>query len=93
MVTLAKIKDAIRSKYAWPGGYPLYLILTDGEALSIDSARENWRAICAGHIPSFEGPWKSDWHVAAIEVNWEKPDLYCVHSGERIVSAYAEEDQ
>lgn len=41
------LKQALRNKYAWPGGYPLYLITQDGEALSIDAARDNWREICA----------------------------------------------
>ena len=28
--TLASIKRALRDKYAWPGGYPLYIVMADG---------------------------------------------------------------
>jgi hypothetical protein len=31
------------------------------------------------------------WVAAGADVNWENPDLYCAHCGERIKSAYAEE--
>lgn len=87
--TLQDIKQAIRSKYGWPGGYPLYLIMDDGEALSIDAAREQWREIVAAHIA--RDSW-GGWLVAAVDINYENPDLYCAHSGARIESAYAEEE-
>jgi hypothetical protein len=28
----------------------------------------------------------------ALEANWEDPDLFCDHCGDRIESAYAESD-
>jgi hypothetical protein len=37
--TLASVKRALRDVYAWPGGYPLYIVMADGEALSIAAAR------------------------------------------------------
>lgn len=85
--SLKDIKSAIRNKYVWPGGYPLYLICADGEALSIDSARDNWRNICAAHMVNAD----RQWMIEAIDVNYENPCLYCAHSGERIESAYSEE--
>jgi hypothetical protein len=32
---------------------------------------------------------EKDWKPVAFEINWEDPDLICIHSGERIESAYA----
>jgi hypothetical protein len=30
------------------------------------------------------------WNVIALAVNWEDPELFCDHCGDRIESAYAE---
>lgn len=82
------LKAALRAgPYAWPGGYPFYFVTHDGGALSFDSVRSRLReelASVADH--------DSD-RIAAVEVNWEDPDLYCDHSGERIESAYAEDSE
>jgi len=81
LATLHKVKQAIRDKYAWPRGYPLYVVMTDGESLSIDAARENWREVCRAVIFGWN---RGTWFPACVEINWEDPDLYCVHSGARI---------
>ena len=88
-MNMQKLKQAIRSKYAWPGGYPLFIIMHDGEALSIDAARDNWRHICRAHI---SGDKRDRWYPEEVAINWEDPDLYCIHTGDRIESAYAEDD-
>ena len=94
MLDLSRVKQAIRNKYAWPGGYPLFLLCEDGGVLSIDAARECWRQIAQAHIQTAkDARWKhanAQWLISAAAVNWEDPDLFCDHSGARIESAYAE---
>lgn len=73
-------------EHAGPGGYPLYFVCADGEALTFAAVRQNWREIvsamlCRGTCGR---------QIVACEVNWQNPQLYCAHSGERIPSAYAE---
>lgn len=88
LATLHEVKKAIRNKYAWPGGYPLYIVMTDGESLSINAARDNWRLICA----AMESGQKQDsWHVAGIDINYESY-LVCCHTGLEIESAYSPVD-
>jgi hypothetical protein len=87
MIALDKIKTAIRDKYAWPGGYPLYFITGQGEALSIQGAREIWREIITAHNKRRH----CDASIEAIEINWEDPGLYCCVTNDRIQSAYAED--
>jgi len=85
---LASVKQAIRDKYAWPGGYPLYILMSDGEALSVAAARDNFRQICASTLcHSCDG-----WQAAGVDVNWDDEALYCAHTGERIESAYGQEN-
>ena len=85
---LREVKHAIRSGgYAWPGAYPVFILMDDGEALSVSAARENWgevvRATLHGHTPHRGG-----WGAQAVAVNWEDTELFCAHTGERIESAY-----
>ena len=83
--TLRAVKQAIREPYAWPGGYPLYVIMSDGESLSVTTAREHWRSIVHSTINRYG----DGWAAYGAEINWES-ELYCAHSGEKIESAYGE---
>ncbi len=85
---LADVKYAIRNKYAWPGGYPLYVLMADGEALSVEAARQEWRQIARDTIRK---DYRSEWCAYAADINWEDASMYCAHTGKRIESAYAEE--
>jgi hypothetical protein len=67
-------------KWTDMGGYPIHYITKDGGVLSSKSANENLEQ-CIGDDPQ--------WQIIAAEINYEDPDLYCDHSGERIESAYA----
>jgi hypothetical protein len=77
------VKRAIREPCAWPGGYPLFIVMDDGATLSTESARQ----ICASTIARQ----RDGWCAEGVEINWEDGALFCDHSGERIPSAYAED--
>ena len=80
------IKDAIRNKYAWPGGYPLYLLTADGCALCTECGRKEFKQIAYAARHDIK---RDSWKIEAACVNWEDPDLYCDHCNTRIESAYA----
>ena len=87
---LASVKQAIRAGgWAWPGGYPLYVVMSDGESLSIAAARSEWPRIARSTIARS----RDGWAAAGVQVNWEDSELYCAHTGERIESAYAEDER
>ena len=87
-MTTAELKTALRNgKYAWPGGYPIYFVASDGEALSFDAVKENYREVL--YAMKYFGDF-SGWNVVACEINWEDEDLTCSHSGDKIESAYGE---
>lgn len=88
-MTLLEIKRALRNgKYAWPGGYPLYAVTSDGETLSFDAVRKHWRDVCQAHI--CHGWRNSGWRIIGIDINWEDGEMTCAETGDRIESAYAE---
>lgn len=75
--------------YAWPGGYPLFFIMKDGESLSFKAAEQEAETIRT----SIEDGHEQDWIPVALEINYEDGELYCCHLNERIESAYAEEKE
>lgn len=92
LTALHAVKAAIRQPYVWPGGYPLYVVMADGESLSIAAAKSHWRAICRACIFK-SANYRDDWEVHGVETNWEDGALYCADTNERIESAYAEPEQ
>jgi len=85
--TVKDLKQVLRNgPYAWPGGYPLYFITSDGAALSFQAVRENLRSV----LWSIKNGVNDGWRVQAMDINYEDNELYCDHTGEKIESAYGE---
>jgi len=74
-------------EFAWPGGYPLYFVTSDGAALSFSTVRDNLRSV----IDSIRSNSRDGWRVIGCQVNWEDSELYDDHTSVRIPSAYAED--
>ena len=75
--------------YAWPGGYPLFFVMKDGNPMSFEAAQQEKQRI----FEEMNDPrGDSQWQVAAVDINWEDGQLFCSHTNKRIESAYAEED-
>lgn len=88
--TTKDLKTALRNgQWAWPGGYPLYFITSDGAALSFDAVRSEYRQV----ISSIRHRMNDGWRVVAVEINYEDSGLCCDHTGQRIESAYCDDDE
>ena len=87
--TVDDLDEALKHEFAWPGGYPTYFITADGGALSHKTVNEEREQIAEAIE---DDDTDSGWRVVALDINWEDPDLHDDHSGERIPSAYAEDD-
>lgn len=86
--TVADFKATLRAgQFAWPGGYPLYLLCSDGGTLHFDCARKEARNV----IDSIARKSGDGWRVVACDVNYEDTDLYCDHCSKPIESAYGED--
>ena len=85
--TKADFEAALKNgAWAWPGGYPIYFLCSDGEALSFESAKENAEQVCW----AIEAKSNCGWRVVGADVNWEDSTLTCSHSNRLIPSAYGE---
>lgn len=91
---LRRVRAAARDKYAWPGGYPMYVLMADGECLCPDCVKSNYKRIsretrCMDHAETI--PFRDrEWIAGSTEINYEDQDLYCAHCGEQIESAYGD---
>ena len=83
--------DAVMEKgpYAFPGGYPLYFVMGDGEALSFKAAEAEKARIREAIEAGPDGD--CDWRPLGVEINYEDADLVCVHTGEPIECAYPQD--
>lgn len=87
--TVADLKATLRNgAYAWPGGYPLYLLCADGGTLHFDCARKNVRRIISAIADKAKGYRDPQWECVACDINWEDSDLYCDECNGKIESAY-----
>mgnify|MGYP000008091157 CR=1 FL=1 len=78
------LKNFIRSGgFAWPGGYPMALLMADGAVIDAQAARENYRLI--------RRETGRDWQAMEAFIHWEGEPLICAHSGRAIPSAYGDE--
>lgn len=87
-MTTRELKEAIRHPYAWPGGYPLYAITSDGAALHLSCCRKEYRQIAYSMRHNLRDGWK----VEAVDVNYEDGECTCDHCGELIEAAYVDQD-
>ena len=78
------VADFIRSPYAWPGGYPLFAVTSDGASLCHKCCKDNYRQI----RESMRDHSSDGWRVDAVDVNWEDADMLCDDCGNVIESAY-----
>ena len=80
---IAKDENGKYLNYAWPGGYPVYHICNDGEALCPKCANDPKN-------PVHEDMPDDGWRIIASDINYEDDDLFCAHCGEQIKSAYGD---
>jgi len=79
------VKQVATDHYAWPGGYPLFVVLHDGEELCAQCAEENLGLIVAATAnPGTDSQWQAEGQA----VNWEDESLFCAHCNQSIEVAY-----
>lgn len=87
---ISDFRKAVRhGPYAWPGGYPVYFVMGDGEAVAFNIAKTECRRQMLEALRDHPNGYpEKEWLPVAIEVNWEDQELYCAHTGNLIECAY-----
>jgi hypothetical protein len=75
-----------RERFAWPGGYPLVLVLTDGGTLCPDCVAREWSLISCAHRHHERNGWAP---IGLDIVEATETDVRCDHCGKLIAEAVA----
>jgi hypothetical protein len=83
--SVADFKATLRNgAYAWPGGYPIFLLANDGVSLCFECGRKEARNV----INAISNKRNDGWRVVACNINYEDSDMTYVHCDKTIESAY-----
>ena len=82
-----RLKDAIRQHYAWPGGYEIYGITSDGALLCCDCMRKEYKLIAWSRRHGCDDGWR----VVALVLDCDSdgPE-YCSHCN-KVIEEEADE--
>jgi hypothetical protein len=86
--TSTQFKNDLNHPFAWPGGYPMFFVCSDGGCLCHKCAQDNVRIIA----DSIDNDCHDGWRVEAHTVNWEDTELMCDNCNEKIESAYGDNE-
>ena len=78
------VKYAARHGYAWPGGYEMHTIFSDGGRLCYQCTAAEWREIAHDTVKG----WASGWRAIDAAINWEGDDLHCDQCNRPIEPVY-----
>ena len=81
-IDVKRLKEAVRTGYAWPGGYELAYVTTDGALLCNDCVRSNWLEVLCG-TKRRDG---SGWGIIAITMEAVDPECTREMAGEDYIS-------
>ncbi len=80
-----KRADGTYEEYAWPGGYQMFYLCFDGEALCAECVNENEEIILSA---IHEGDSDPSWVVVGADINYENDDLVCANCWKPIPASY-----
>ena len=84
--TVADLKATLRyGEFAWPGGYQIHVVTSDGASLLFSTVRKELRSIVSAIRDDHR---ESGWRVVATDINYEDNDLTDAHTSEPIEPAY-----
>lgn len=94
--TISDLRAAVRNgPYAWPGGYQMRFICSDGESMCFDCVAHGSRreVLEALNERIRDGKaWNADWDVMAFEVHWEGSAEICANCNRKIPNSYGDPD-
>ncbi len=82
-MTIAQVKETIRAPYAWPGGYRILFLMSDGETILPGTACKNFREVVQDMNDGC-----GDWQIAGSYIYNEGGPIFDAHTNEQIDSEY-----
>jgi hypothetical protein len=76
-----ELRKAIRNKYAWPGGYEMYGVTSDGSVLCCECMRQEYPQIAYARRHNLSDGWK----VEGIDLTCNDEDIVTCDHCSRII--------
>lgn len=88
-MTISEFRTAVRrGPSAWPGGYPVYAVFTDGQFACWNCLKTERRLILEALAdPSY----RTGWELSHFGIYWEGEPELCANCGAECPSAYGAE--
>lgn len=86
-MTLKQLAAAYKEPFAWPGGYPVYIVLSDGCMLCSKCFKSEYSQL----VWDIVNECNTGWRPAGRNVLYEGPE-YCGHCSDKLESAYGDVD-
>ena len=80
-MTSLELRNAIRTKYAWPGGYEMFGVTSDGAVLCCDCMRAEYHQVAWSRRYQVNDGWRVD-AIDSMATQDEPPA--CDHCGRTI---------
>ena len=84
-MTKVELATAYKEPFAWPGGYPTYVVLTDGGMLCRKCLKSEYSSL----VWDIDNKCDTGWLPAGRDVLYEGPE-YCGHCSAALESAYGD---
>jgi len=94
---MSKPMDEIRDSdgklpaFAWPGGYPIVYVMSDGETMCPACANGENGSLARTEDGPDDMP-RDGWRIEGYDVHYEGPPEICCHCNAEIESAYGDPD-
>ena len=84
--SIEAVRTAARNPYAWPGGYPIVLLMYDGEVLCNRCLKGNYRMILKRTHDQDNDDWTAVGLMVLEGTEEDYGPMVCAHCGERQLS-------
>lgn len=82
---IKEVKAVLRAgAYTHIGLYTLYFIAADGQPLSFQAVRDNFKEV----LSAMKKTGDREWSIIGMDVNYEDNDLFCSHTNKQIKPSY-----
>lgn len=81
---IVTIKQFVKCRYAWPGGYEIHLVLSDGECVCHACTVKHLGLIVSAIVSNSTDGWKA----IGTDINYESTGIYCAQCSKQIEPAY-----
>lgn len=86
MNKIEAVEYIVNNPYVWPGGYATFLIMSDGESICYQCAKDNYELIRDSTNENLKDGWDAEAvdHIGNLDIEEEKY-MQCAHCGKNIL--------